>query len=645
MKKTNPSQFVSESVLTRKKRFKPVISRLSSKVMFLLLLTLTFAACKRTVLEKLIVDTPSDGVAPADVGTIAVQPLAIASNGAFKVLSFNIRHDEATDPQTLTQRRPLIKQIIVDNSPDVFGVQEYSNQTFEDWFNGEMATLGYARYYDQALTGSPKTIFWKTSRFTLQSSGTSNIGGTNTATWVILQDNSNSAKYFISNSHWQFDSQTMRETNATNLASMVNTKNTLNLPEIVFGDFNAQPGTSEIGILKSGLDVVDALGDSEGDLTFHGWDATGNSKLDWMMSNRDMAFLSSSVITTSYSGNWPSDHWPVMATYVPSILGGSHTDANGISASSSTKYFFGDVNGDGKNDKIYWRSSFDSGRPQVFLSNGNGTFASPAVVHTASASTLTGTKYYFADANGDGKDDLIRWDPTLNSGQTLVYLATTNGNFSATPINNTQGTSASSATNFYFADVNGDGKADKIYWNNTFDSGHTRIYLATSGGAFSNTVISNTDGGTSTTAGTLFYFADVNGDNKVDKIMWHSSLNSGKTMVYLSDGDGTFTASTSYSNSGATSVVSSTRWYFTDVNGDGKADKVYWRPDLYLGKLKFYLSDTDSTFDGPVYSLRGTSQSTDTYFYFADINGDGKDDQIRWNYSENSGELRNYFGK
>ncbi|MEN0096723.1 MAG: FG-GAP-like repeat-containing protein [Pedobacter sp.] len=610
------------------------------KALLISTMALSLAACKKNIMEEPTLGAP-DGQAVAGDN---MQLLAIASNSSFKVMSFNIRHNDAADPQTITQRAPLIKQIIIDNTPDIVGLQEYSDQSFENSFNIEMANLGYGKYYDQALTGSPKVIFYKTSRFTLNSSGTSNIGGTNTATWAILTDNTNSKKYFVSNSHWQFDSQPMRETNAANLANMVNTKNTENLPEIVFGDFNAQPGAPEIGILKDGLDVVDALGDSEGDLTFHGWSATGTKKLDWMMSNRDMAFLSWKVVNTSYSGNWPSDHWPVMATYVPAILGGAHADANGLSAVASTNFSFGDINGDGRADKIFWRNSYSSGQPLVYLSNGNGTFASPGIAHTAGASTLSSTKYYYADVNGDGKDDEILWDPTLNSGKTMVYLATTNGNFSGTAINNTQGTSGSAATSFYFADVNGDGKADKIYWNNTFDSGNTRVYLATSGGAFSNTVVSDPVGA-STTAGTTFYFKDVNGDGRADKILWHPSLNSGKTMVYLSDGDGTFTASSSFSNSGATSTVSSTTFYFTDINGDGRADKVYWRPDAYLGKLKFYLSDTDNTFDGPIYSLRGTSQSANTQFFFADINGDGKEDQIRWNYGEYSGELRNYFGK
>jgi len=234
------------------------------------------------------------------------------------------------------------------------------------------------------------------------------------------------------------------------------------------------------------------------------------------------------------------------------------------------------------------------------------------------------------------------WNPTLNSGKTMVYLATGSGSFSSTAINNTQGTSAGSTTCFYFADVNGDGMADKIYWNSTFDSGHTRVYLATGSGYFNGTVVSGAEGA-STTGGTTYYFADVNDDGKADKIMWYPTLNSGQTMVYLSDNDGTFTASSTFSSTGASSGSADTKFYFADINGDGRADKIYWNPGAYLGKLKIYYSQTTNIFDGPIYTLRGTSQSLNTNFYFADINGGGKADQIRWNYGESSGELKNYF--
>jgi endonuclease/exonuclease/phosphatase family metal-dependent hydrolase len=614
---------------------------------WLLALAIGFTACQKAQFGE-----PADKTATTQPNArTAVAASTISDMDPIKVMSFNVRNDAAGDPFSQYVRKDYCLQIILENDVDIVGLQEIAVTDIEEWFNTQLAAAGYGYYKSGISNGSPKTIYYKNSRFTRTNAGwfTMMTPDFRTGKWVVLQDKLNTANsYFVVNSHWTTVSSAQRQLDADTVLLNINNHNTANLPVICFGDFNAKPGTAEMGIIKDagGLNMVDALFDSSGDPTFHGWDAIGDAKIDWILSTRNMAFTSSSVITKTFTVDgktlYPSDHYPVMATYVPGIFGGAHTDANGISASSATKYFFADVDGDGDADKIYWNYTFDSGKPRVFLSNGDGTFAATAVTHAAGASTSSTTRYYYADINGDGKADEVRWNPTLNSGHTLVYLATTGGNFSATAVDNPEGTSGGSTTVYNFADVNGDGKADKIYWNATFDNGHTRVYLATAGGSFSGSVVSGTEG-SSTTAGTQFWYADVNGDGKADKIYWHPDLNSGKTMVYTSDGDGTFTANASFSNS-ATSGLSNTRFYFADLNGDGFADKVYWNPANYTGFLKVYYSQSGA-FSGPVYTLRGTSQSENTYFFFNDINGDGKADQVRWNYSENAGELRNYFAK
>jgi endonuclease/exonuclease/phosphatase family metal-dependent hydrolase len=594
-------------------------------IAWLLVLTVGFAACKKASFKE---EPAGEPVAKSNNQRAAVSAGTIADMDPIKVMSFNVRNDSPDDPFSQDTRKDYCLQIILENNVDIVGLQEIAVNDIETWFNTQMTAAGYGYYNAGPNNGSPKTIYYKNSRFTRTGGGgfTMKTSEYRTGKWVVLQDKLNTANsYFVCNNHWTTVSTGERQLDADTVLMNIQNNNTANLPVLCFGDFNAQPGAAEMGIIKDagGLNMVDALFDSSGDPTFHGWDAVGDHKIDWLLSTRNMAFTSSSVITKSFTLNgqtlWPSDHWPVMATYVPGIFGGAHTDANGISASSVTKYSFADVDGDGDADKIYWNYTFDSGKPRVFLSNGDGTFAVTAVTHAASASTSSTTRYYYADINGDGKADLIRWNPSLNSGHTLVYLATSGGNFSATAVDNPEGTSAGTTTLYNFADVNGDGKADKIYWNATYDGGHTRVYLATSGGSFSGTVVSGTEGA-SITAGTSFWYADVNGDGKADKIYWHPDLNSGKTMVYLSDGDGTFTANAAFSNS-ATSGLSNTRFYFADINGDGFADKVYWNPANYTGYLKVYYSES-GVFNGPVYTLRGTSQSENTNFYFQDVNGD-----------------------
>lgn len=610
---------------------------------WLLALALCFTACKKQFQEQ-----APDAETQKKARTASTESL-ISDMNPIKVMSFNVRNDAAGDPFTQYVRKDYCLDIILDNDIDIVGLQEIAVTDIEEWFNTQLTAAGYGYYKSGTSNGSPKTIYYKNSRFTRTSAGwfTMMTPDFRTGKWVVLQDKLNTANsYFVVNSHWTTLSSAERQLDADTVLLNIQNNNTANLPVICMGDFNAKPGTAEMSIIKnsSGLGMVDALFDSAGDPTFHGWDATGDAKIDYILTTRNLAFTTSKVVTTSYTVNgqtlWPSDHYPVMATFIPDIFGGAHVDGNGISASSATVYKFADVDGDGDDDKIYWNYTFDSGKPRVFLSNGNGTFAATAVTHAASASTSSTTRYYYADINGDGKTDLIRWNPTLNSGHTLVYLATSGGNFSATAVDNPEGTSAGTTTLYNFADVNGDGKADKIYWNSTYDDGHSRVYLATSGGSFSGTVASDAVGA-STTSGTQFWYADIDGDGKADKTYWHPDLNGGKTMVYLSNGNGYFTANSSFSNS-ATSGLNNTRFYFADMNGDGKADKVYWNPDNYTGFLKVYYSEAGA-FNGPIHTLRGTSQSENTFFYFHDITGDGKADQVRWNYGENSGELRNYF--
>lgn len=587
-------------------------------------------------------DLQSEKIRP-DLSAKAVANNTIhSSDPPIKVMSFNIRHNDPADPQTIDQRLPLMVNVIRSNQPDIFGVQEFSNNPFRSHFVDSMASLGYADYWvvDTVTHGSPKVIFYKTVRFSVTHGGAFGLGTDNrSAQWAVIKDLETNKEYFYCNSHWGLTAAE-RIYHAERLAEGIQSNNTGHLPLIIFGDFNAQPGTPEISYIMSELDVTDALGGPLGDPTFHQWSSTGKSKIDWVMSDRNFSFTAAKVITTSYGGYWPSDHWPVMASFVPAIFGTPTMDIHGTSASNKTTFYFADIDGDGKDDKIYWNPGFENGQPRVFLSNGDGTFTF-ADDHLPSASTLTSTRFYFADVNGDNKADLITWNPTLHSGHTRVYLATSGGSLTSTVIDNPGGISASSATTFYFADLDGDGLDDKIYWNPGNFSGQTVVYFATGGGNFATATMSGTTG-SSTVAATTFYFADVNGDNKADKIMWSPSLNGGKTMVYLSNGDGTFSESSTFSNSGATGHASTTRFFFADLNGDSKADKIYWNPANFSGQLKIYFSD-GTKFKGPYYSLRGTSESTSTLFYFHDLNNDGKADQIRWNYTLDAGALRTYL--
>jgi hypothetical protein len=216
---------------------------------------------------------------------------------------------------------------------------------------------------------------------------------------------------------------------------------------------------------------------------------------------------------------------------------------------------------------------------------------------------------YFADVNGDGKADAI----AVNNDTVTVRLSTgtsfgPNQDWTGGPYYGTAGT--------FFADVTGNGKADAIVVNNTTIT--VRLSTGTSFGP-------NQDW---TPAGWVqfpftgvlgIFFADVNGDGKADAIVVSDTT----VTVYPSNGTSfgpgqDWTGGPYYGTRGT---------YFADVNGDGKADAIVVNDTTVTVRLSTGTSfgpNQDWT-GGPYYGTRGT--------YFADTTGDGKADAIAVNDS------------
>ena len=264
--------------------------------------------------------------------------------------------------------------------------------------------------------------------------------------------------------------------------------------------------------------------------------------------------------------------------------------------------YYADVTGDGKADLISRHKG--TGNVEVYRSTGTAFTYLGGSGPGGVWSYGWGTSYdlFFADATGDGKADLIgRYNV---NGDIFVFRSTGTGFSSGAPTLWSYGWTA--GYNLYFADVTGDGKADIIsrYFGPT--EGLTgNIYVGASTGTGFGSPGLWTYG---YSAGYDLYFADANGDGKADLVTRYY----GPTMpltgnVYVMRSTGAAFSWNGQYDPWTYGWGSTYDLVVRDVTGDGRADMV----GRHTGNGEVYVAKST----GSAFTFSGTwATGIDTTF-------------------------------
>jgi len=280
------------------------------------------------------------------IGQINCQP---EKGKTLKVMTFNIRYGTAKDSlNSWPYRRSILIDCLKKNTPDILGTQEaldfqidFIREAFPAW-----KVFGVGRYYQVQVPDRPQesgngescNILYDSTKFKLIRQGTywhsdtPDVPGSITwgnslariTTWGILQEKNSGKNFVVMNTH--FHSGEPYVTNTTNLIIKKWQEIAPDMPAILLGDFNLEPGSAthqRFCEKRSGsdqppsyfIDCWQALAKPEtGAATSHGFDgSTTRSRIDWILVTPEFNIRNITIIHDNLDGRYPSDHYPVMA--------------------------------------------------------------------------------------------------------------------------------------------------------------------------------------------------------------------------------------------------------------------------------------------------------------------------------------------
>jgi endonuclease/exonuclease/phosphatase family metal-dependent hydrolase len=250
--------------------------------------------------------------------------------------TYNLRYDNADDSVNgngWRQRYPVMAKIVLFNDLDIFGTQEglqHMLVNLSDSLPG-YKWIGIGRD-DGKEAGEHSAIFYKATKFKILKQGNfwlSTVTGRpnkgwdavlpRICTWAEFEEKSTGFKFYFFNLHMDHIGVVARRESAKLVLSRIRAV-VGNIPTILTGDFNVDQ-TSESyavvnnsGILRDSYDLASIKLDYDDSYNaFNTNKNNGNSRIDHIFVSKQFKVKRYAILTNTFHGRIPSDHYPVVA--------------------------------------------------------------------------------------------------------------------------------------------------------------------------------------------------------------------------------------------------------------------------------------------------------------------------------------------
>lgn len=246
--------------------------------------------------------------------------------------SFNIRYDNPRDSGNLWKdRKAYVASLIRFHDFDVFGTQEGLKHQLDDI---QQQLPQYERYGigrdDGQTKGEYSAIYYKKEKFTLLKSGDFWLSETpdkpgfgwdarinRICSWVQLKEKATGKTFFCFNVHFDHQGVVARKESSKLLLSKIQSISGKD-PIILTGDFNGNyvsewyQTIATSGFLKDSFREVKYPYVNNGSFQNFGRNFNANDIIDHIFISSHFNAKRWGVLTDSYSGKFPSDHFPIL---------------------------------------------------------------------------------------------------------------------------------------------------------------------------------------------------------------------------------------------------------------------------------------------------------------------------------------------
>src|SRR5690606_26472638 len=229
-------------------------------------------------------------------------------------------------------RKLALTNLIEFHEFDIFGIQEGFLEQLQD-MEKQLPGFQYVGVGrdDGAQKGEHSAIFYRVDRFKLLKSGTFWLSPTDTekpnkgwdaalpriCTWGVFQDKKNGKQFIFMNTHFDHVGIEARKESAKLILAKAK-EFAQDLPLILTGDFNVDEHNeayftlSKSGIVTDTYDLAKMV--YEPNSTFNGWGKSLREKgrIDHIFITKPFQVVKYGILTDTYVGKFPSDHFPVM---------------------------------------------------------------------------------------------------------------------------------------------------------------------------------------------------------------------------------------------------------------------------------------------------------------------------------------------